>query len=406
MVHVDSIVFMVLRQVPSQVLAHLGYAMSDPKPRMCVLAATPLTIHFFLKPHIRELAKHFKVMLAFNSRNDPYTPPLNLPAQELAIPISRKIAPLSDLLTVFTLCRLFAREPFDIVVTVVPKAGLLGMVASWLMRVPRRVHIFQGEVWAAKRGPMRLLLKWIDTLTGRLATHLLAVSLSEKSFLEKEGVVPVGKVEVLGAGSICGVDTELFRADAAIRGRVRGELAIPEQAVVCLFLGRMTADKGVLDLLKAFTTSAATQANLWLLLVGPDEDQLGVRLGEFVPKEIAHRVRIAGFTQNPAEIMAASDFLCLPSYREGFGVVIIEAAAAGIPAIGTDVYGISDAIVNGHTGRIVPVGNVQALAEAIIRWCEHSEERARYGTAARDRMMRDFEQKIVIERYVKFFRAI
>jgi len=394
---------MVLRQVPSQVLAHLGYAMSDPKPRMCVLAATPLTIHFFLKPHIRELAKHFKVMLAFNSRNDPYTPPLNLPAQELAIPISRKIAPLSDLLTVFTLCRLFAREPFDIVVTVVPKAGLLGMVASWLMRVPLRVHIFQGEVWATNLGPIRLLLKWADSLTAYLATHVLAVSHSEKYFLEREGVVAKGRIQVLGAGSICGVDTELFRGNAAMRDRVRGQFAIPKQADVCLFLGRITADKGVLDLVHAFAMSAASQPTLWLLLVGPDEDQLGGRLSEIVPKEIAHRIRLEGFTQRPEEIMAASDFLCLPSYREGFGVVIIEAAAVGIPAIGTDIYGISDAIVGGQTGRLVPVGNVKALSEAITRWCEHPEERARYATAAHDRAIRDFEQKIVIECYVEFF---
>ena len=397
---------MVHRQVPTQVLARSGYAMSEPKLRMCVLAATPLTIHFFLKPHIQELAKYFKVTLAFNPRNDPYTPVLNLPAQEVAIPISRKISPLSDLLTVCSLIRLYASESFDIVVTVVPKAGLLGMMASWLMRVPRRVHIFQGEVWATRRGPIRMFLKWTDSLTARLATHVLAVSHSEKNFLEQEGVVAKGRIKVLGAGSICGVDTRLYPNDAAIRDRVRGRLAIPEQAVVCLFVGRITADKGVLDLVQAFTISAATQTNLWLLLVGPDEDQLGVRLGEFIPKEIAHRVQIAGFTQNTEEIMAASDFLCLPSYREGFGVVIIEAAAAGIPAIGTNIYGVSDAIVNGQTGRLVPVGDIQALAEAITRWCENPKERVRYGTAARDRIMRDFEQKIVIERYVKFFRII
>ena len=397
---------MVLRQVPSQVLARSEYSMSEPKPRMCVLAATPLTIHFFLKPHIHELAKHFELTLAFNPRNDPYTPALNLPAQELAIPISRKIAPLSDLLTIFSLCRLYARDPFDIVVTVVPKAGLLGMVASWLLRVPRRVHIFQGEVWATRRGPIRMFLKWIDSLTAHLATHVLAVSHSEKNFLEQQGVVAKGRVQVLGAGSICGVDTGLFLNDASIRDRVRGQLAIPEQAVVCLFLGRITADKGVFDLVQAFTISAATQANLWLLLVGPDEDQLRARLDGLVPMELAHRVRIAGFTQNPPGIMAASDFLCLPSYREGFGVVVIEAAAAGIPAIGTNIYGISDAIVDGQTGRLVPVGNVQALAEAITRWCEDPEERACCGAAARDRVMRDFEQKIVTERYVKFLRSI
>ena len=394
---------MVLRQVPSQVLALAGYAMSEPTPRMCVLAATPLTIHFFLKPHIHELAKHFKVTLAFNPRNDPHTPSLNLPAQELAIPIFRKVSPLSDLLTVFALCRLYARERFDIVVTVVPKAGLLGMMASWLLRVPRRVHIFQGEVWATKHGITRLMLKSMDSLTACLATHVLAVSESERSFLEKEGVVPKGRLQVLRAGTICGVDTELFRADAAVRDRVRRQLAIPQQAVVCLFLGRLTTDKGVLELVQAFTQSATTQPNLWLLLAGPDEDQMAGRFCKLIPEKISHRIRITGFTQKPEQMLAASDFLCLPSHREGFGMVILEAAAVGIPAIGTNIYGIVDAIVDGHTGRLVPVGHVHALAEALTRWCENPVERARYGNAARDRVLTNFEQKTVVGCYVKFF---
>jgi len=370
---------------------------------MCVLAATPLTIHFFLKPHIQALVKHFNMVLAFNPNNDTYVPALNLPVRVCAIPILRSIAPLQDLLAVFVLCRLFARERFDIVVTVVPKAGLLGMMASWLLRVPRRVHIFQGEVWASKHGITRLMLKSMDSLTARLATHVLAVSASERSFLEKEGVVPKGRLLVLGAGSICGVDTGLFRVDAAVRDRVRRQLAIPQEAVVCLFLGRLTADKGVLELVQAFTLSATTQPNLWLLLAGPDEDQMAERFCAFVPKKIAHRIRLSGFTQNPEQMLAASDFLCLPSHREGFGMVILEAAAVGIPAIGTNIYGIMDAIVDGHTGRLVPIAHVHALAEALTRWCENPLERARYGKAARDRVLTNFEQKTVVGCYVEFF---
>jgi glycosyltransferase involved in cell wall biosynthesis len=368
-----------------------------------MLATTPLVIHFFFKPHLRELARYFEVTLACNPRSDTYLPPLGLPVRELAVPMERKIAPWRDLLALFSLCRLFGRERFDIVVTVVPKAGLLGMLAAWLVRVPRRVHIFQGEVWASRRWTMRWLLKWMDGLTARLATHVLVVSSSERNFLEREGVVLRGKAQVLGAGSICGVDLGRFKANPVARARVRAGLGIPEQALLCIFLGRLTADKGVQELAQAFALSASTRLDLWLLLVGPDEEQMGARLRELVTEQINQRMLISGFSRNPEEVLAAADFLCLPSHREGFGMVILEAAAVGVPSIGTRIYGITDAIEDECTGRLVPVGDINALAEAITQWCEQPQVRSIYATAARTRVMAKFDQQSVVSRYVEYF---
>lgn len=373
---------------------------------MCVLAATPLTIHFFLKPHLRELARHFEVTLAYNPRSDAYLQPLGLPVHERPVPIERKIAPWRDLRALLVLCRLFASERFDIVVSVVPKAGLLGMLAAWLLRVPRRVHIFQGEVWASRRGPMRWLLKSLDGLTARVATHVLAVSESERNFLVQQGVAPAGKVRVLGAGSICGVDTGRFRPDEVVRAQVRAELGVPESAVLCIFLGRLTEDKGVLELAHAFAQSATTHPALWLLLVGPDEEDMQVRLRALVPPEQASRMLICPFANEPQRMLAAADFLCLPSYREGFGMAILEAAAAGIPAIGSRIYGITDAIEDGRTGLLVPARDTAALAAAISRWCEQPQERQNYGVAAQDRVRTRFEQKNVVKGYVEYFSSL
>lgn len=380
--------------------------MNNRLPRMCVVSATPLTIHFFLKPHLRELSQYFEVSLACNLGSDTYLPPLDLPVRQLAVPIERKVSIWSDMVALFALCRVFRRERFDIVVSVVPKAGLLGMLAAWLLRVPIRVHIFQGEVWASKGGLMRFFLKFLDTVTAHLATHVLAVSTGEKSFLEQERVTPVGKVQVLGEGSICGVDTEKFRPDPVLRNQVRAELAIPEDAMVCIFLGRLARDKGVLDLARAFSLSAASRPDLWLLFVGPDEDQLEVLLRKLVPEQINVRMHFAGFTQYPERYLAASDLLCLPSYREGFGVAILEAAAVGVPAIGTRIYGVSDAIQDGRTGMLVPVRDIEELSKTITRWCTLPEERSQFASAAQDRVNHEFEQKQVVDRYVLYFRDL
>jgi glycosyltransferase involved in cell wall biosynthesis len=294
----------------------------------------------------------------------------------------------------------------DIVVSLAPKAGLIGMFAAWLLRVPQRVHIFQGEVWAARRGPLRWLLKSLDGLTARLATHVLVVSESERCFLEGEGVIPRGKSKVLGAGSICGVDTSRFKPDPHSRERVRARLSIPERAVVCIFLGRLTVDKGVLELAKAFGQCAEQRPNLWLLIAGPDEDQMEGRLRDMVPTHLQSRAITLGYSETPEQLLAASDFLCLPSHREGFGMVVIEAAAVGIPAVGTRIHGIIDAIEDGRTGRLFDVGDVESLSQVISSWYEDPQERRRYAESAFVRVKSEFEQEVVVSRYVNFFKEI
>jgi glycosyltransferase involved in cell wall biosynthesis len=180
-------------------------------------------------------------------------------------------------------------------------------------------------------------------------------------------------------------------------------LGIPEQAIVCVFLGRLTLDKGLVELVKAFTLSASRQPDLWLLMAGPDEEKMRVRMRELLPKEMNQRMLFSGFTQNPEQILAASDFLCLPSHREGFGMVIIEAAAVGVPAIGTRIHGITDAIEDRQTGLLVPLGDVDALAEAITFWSESPQALAIYSKAARERVISMFEQKKIVEYYVQYF---
>lgn len=380
--------------------------MSRRLPRMCVLAATPLTVHFFLKPHLVALSREFKVTLAFNPRNDAYLPPLDLPVQQVAVGIQRKIAPLRDLVTLFQLCRVFRRERFDVVVSVVPKAGLLGMLAAWAVRVPIRVHIFQGEVWASRRGLMRGLLKSMDRLIAKSATHVLAVSPSERKFLEGQGVAMPGQVKVLGAGSISGVDMARFRPDVKARSDLRNGRGIPDDAVVCLFLGRLTVDKGIFDLVRAFALCGKDNPRLWLVLVGPDEEGIGSQLHSIIPSEMAGRLLVESFTNTPERYLAASDFLCLPSYREGFGMVVIEAAASGIPSIGSRIYGVSDAIVEDETGLLVPPGDVPQLAAALSRLSGDSVLRTSMAVAARARVEEEFKQEKVVAAYVKYFRGL
>jgi len=379
----------------------------NPAPRkICLVTPTLLTVHAFLKPHLRALSERFDVTLAYNPQNDAYTPPLDLPVQETHVRIERKIRLGADLAALIHLYLLFRREQFDLVISVAPKAGLLGMLAGKAAGIPRRVHIFQGEVWASRTGFMRRLLKTTDWLTARAASHLLAVGHGEKTFLEEQGISPSGRITVLGPGSISGVDTVKFKTDPNTRTSMRKAHNIPKDACVCLFLGRFYAEKGIFELIEAFKKAAENNANLWLFLVGPDEADLAERLLASVEPNLRNRIVIEGFTNAPELYFSAADVFCLPSYREGFAVSVLEASASGLPTIGSRIYGIEGGILDNETGLLVPPRDAIALANAISTLSRDKPLRQRMGAAGQKRMKDVFEQKKVVGQYINFFCSL
>ena len=382
----------------------MGHVTDDmiAKPRLCVVSTTPLVIHFFIRPHLEALARHYDVTLVLNQQIDTYAPLPDLPVRVVSMGIMRTITPWQDVKCIAGLYALFRRERFDQVWAVVPKAGLLAMVAGWLAAIPSRVFIFQGEAWATRSGVLRLILKTVDRVTAWCSTHLLAVSHTERDLLESERIVPPGRLQVLGAGSISGVDVKRFKPDSAVRDRLRQELGIPNDAVVALYVGRLKAEKGVVELAAAFARTRTTKP-LYLVFVGPDEAGMTPRLQALCAH--TQRLRMAGYTPQPEHYMAMADFICLPSHREGFGMVVIEAASCGVPAIGTRVSGVSDAIVDTVTGLQFEVGNVDQLGQALTRMTDDQPWRQGLAEAARKRVLDQFEQGAVIERYVRYLLA-
>ena len=381
-----------------------GSQQTPAKPRLCVVSTTPLVVHFFIRPHLLALAEHYDVTLVLNQNNDSYAAPLDLPVRIVSMGIMRNIAPWQDLISLWQLYFLFRREKFDQVWAVVPKAGLLAMLAGFAARIPSRVFIFQGEVWATRHGLARLALKAIDRLIAWCSTDVMAVSASEQDLLEREKIVSPGRLTVLGAGSICGVDLMRFAPNADARQRIRQDLNIPAQAVMALYLGRLKEEKGVVELISAFARTT-TENPLYLVFVGPDEANITQRLHAMLPG-IETRVRMLGYTAQPEHFMAAADFICLPSHREGFGMVVVEAAAAGIPAIGSRVTGVVDAMVENVTGLQFPVKDIDQISQAMVRMTDDADLRHSLGQAARTRVAQLFEQGAVVQRYVQFLLGV
>lgn len=344
-------------------------------------------------------------------------PSLNRPiegAEYFSIDIPREINLLKDFMALVKLWRLFRIQRFDIVHSTTPKAGLLCALAGKFASVPVRIHSYTGQPWITLTGIKRQVARGGDWLIGYFATACHTDSGSQKEFLISEKLVSSKKLSTIGKGSLAGVDIQRFNPDRfseAERNAIKEKLQIPKDAIVLLFVGRIVKDKGVVELVKAFKNVIADRHNksIYLLMVGPQElsnDELGIVSGS----EVSQKVIFTGYTDMPEHFMAVSNVLCIPSYREGFGTVVIEAAAMGLSAIGTNIYGLSDAIIDGETGILVEPKNVLELKLAIERITKDNKLRDSLGYFAQHRVLRDFSSEVVnrlvIGDYVKLINRL
>lgn len=168
-----------------------------------------------------------------------------------------------------------------------------------------------------------------------------------------------------------------------------------------MFLGRLTREKGLEELILAYQMASVHCSGMKLHVVGPDEDQIGDLLAPVIARNPAG-ITLLPFSNDPARDLQVADVLILPSHREGFGVVVIEAAALGVPTIGSAIYGISDALVDGQTGLTFPVREARALADCMVRMHQDPALRAQLGHAALLRVIAEFDQQRVVRAFVEY----
>lgn len=373
------------------------------RPRLCFVASVPMVVTAFLNAHIGRLNEDFDIFVVSDfSAGVGGVSPL---ATCIHVPIKREIAIFHDIVGLWKLFQTFRRYRFEVVHSVTPKAGLLSMLAGFFAQVPVRIHWFTGQVWVTRQGLARKILKAADRIITLFATHLLADSPSQRDFLVEEHVCDFHRIEVIGDGSICGVDTLRFCPNSQARLAVRKHYGIPLDAPLILFLGRLNIDKGLREIGQVMVLLESKFPQLHWLFVGPDEAGMEAYLRN-AGSQMGSRLSFHGYSLEPEIYMSAADIFCLPSYREGFGNSVIEAAAAGVPAVASSIYGLTDAIENGVTGLLVEARDVEGLADALSTLLIDPSKASSMGAAARARAALRFSQSRVVEGLYLFYQRL
>ena len=327
-----------------------------------------------------------------------------------AVPMARQITPLRDLRSLLELRRLLRELRPTVVHAHTPKGGLLGTLAGVLAGVPVRVYHMRGLPLMTATGSRRALLRWTEKLSCLAAHHVLCVSTSLRDVALAERLCEGDKIEVLGGGSGNGVDARnRFNPDRvgpAARSATRAKHGIPDEAIVIGFVGRVVRDKGVLELLQAFRGLAARHPDVHLLVVGGVEERDAIPEAAQRELEEAPRIHWTGFDWDSPPLYAAMDVVALPTYREGFPNVPLEAAAMGLPVVATEIPGCVDAVQNGVTGLLVPVADAAALERALEKYVADGALRHAHGSAGRQRVLESFQQEVLWEALYARYREL
>jgi glycosyltransferase involved in cell wall biosynthesis len=321
--------------------------------------------------------------------------------EAFSIPMRRAIAPLADAVSFVRLWRLLGKYSPDVVEFSTPKAGLLGLLASWLRRVPSRVYLLRGLRLETAHGIKRRILLTGERLAAACAHVVLCNSASLRAQALALGIAPGRKLVLLGEGSSHGVDTLRFSPGPS---EVRERLGIPPLAPVVGFVGRLTRDKGVPELLKAFEAIRSAEPQARLLLVGwfdEAEDALDAALQARMAAHPA--ICCTGFVVETAAYYRAMDLMVLPTRREGFPNAVLEAAASGIPVVATEATGARDSVVPEVTGLLIPPASPEAIAHAVLSLLRDPSLRFGMGRAARAWACAYFSRQRVLELHLTFY---
>lgn len=370
-------------------------------------ATVPISLNVLLKGQLKFLNEYYEVKGVASKGAQLAEVAEREGINTQGINMERGISPFKDLVSLYRLYRYLNKEKPLIVHSITPKAGLLSMVAAMLAGVPIRMHTFTGLIFPSRKGFVQKLLINMDQLLCACATNVYPEGKGVKEDLLRYNITQK-PLRVLANGNVNGIDTAYFSPDqipTTHQQALKKQLNINKSDFVFVFVGRLVKDKGINELVSAY--SKLKIQNSKLLLVGPFEKELDPLLPE-TEAEIENNANIlsVGFQADVRPYFAISNCLVFPSYREGFPNVVMQAGAMGLPSIVTDINGCNEIVVEEKNGTIVPPKDAQALQKAMEKIKEDETWRNQLAANSRKMIVERYEQKMVWEALLEEYKLL
>ncbi|GGW22070.1 glycosyltransferase family 4 protein [Arenibacter certesii] len=381
------------------------------KPKLVRITTIPFSLEKLLKGQLDYMQKHFNVTAVSSEKENLETFGKEEGVATYHIEMTRQITPWADLKAVYQLYKFINKEKPTIVHTHTPKAGIVGMMAAWLARVPHRLHTVGGLPLMEATGNKRKLLDFVEKNTYNFATKIYPNSKGLFEFIVAESLAKPEKLKIIGQGSTNGINTHLFDPThfTDVRDTLRKELNIPQESFVFVFVGRIVGDKGINELVEAFSniqrnSQGSKDKDPKLLLVGFLETELDPLKPETLYAiENNPDIISVGYQKDVRPYFAAADALAFPSYREGFPNVVMQAGAMGLPAIVSNINGCNEIIEEGKNGLIIKVKDSTTLEQALTELLTNSSLYQKLKSNAREMITSRFSQeevwKALLEEY-------
>lgn len=369
------------------------------------LTTADISLNSLIKGQLRYLSQYFEVVGVASDTGVLEHVGEREGVRTVNVPMHREISLFADVKSLFALIKLFRHERPDIVHANTPKASLLGMVAAWLCRVPNRIYTVTGLRFETTSGVMRFVLKTMERITCFCATKVIPEGDGVKAALLREHITrkPMQKIH---NGNINGVDLDWYdRTEEVMQSaeKIKGD----GEEFRFVFVGRIVRDKGICELVEAFTRLRMVRPDVKLMIVGrfeEDLDPLPYSTRDFL--NTCPAVELAGYQSDVRPYIAASNVLVLPSYREGFPNVILQAGAMGLPVIVTDVNGSDEVVEQGVNGIIVPKYDVEALYNAMLTMVNNADKTKQMSDVARKMIAERFDQRDVWAATVEMYKQL
>lgn len=364
-----------------------------------ITTTIPTTLGFF-KGNLRYLSEWFDVCAISSQAENLIAVGEREGVRTYCIPMVRPIALFKDFICLFKFILFFFKARPYVVHGNTPKASMLSMVSAWITRVPVRIYMCHGLRYQGTQGKMRKLLMLMEKLTCACATEVICVSNGVRDTFAKDGICPKSKSTVLGAGSATGLDIEHFNPDIVESNVMRTELGLSEDDFVFIFVGRIVGDKGINEMVAAFNRLSEEYHHAHLVLIGNEElEQNPITEDSRNVIQSNKRIHAIGRRSDVRPYLKDADAFVFPSYREGFGMVLIEANAMGTPAISSDIIGCNEIIIEGENGTLIPSKDEESLYKTMKEWLLHTDDLRLMSCMCRKSIVERFDRNKVWKLY-------